>query len=264
MKSPLKWYGGKNYLAPWIISRMPKHNIYVEVFGGGASVLLQKQPAQLEAYNDIYSNVTNFFKVLRDNRQEFIEYVSLIPYSINEFNFDRPVSDEVRIAAWDFVKWRQSFAGQGKSWSCSTTRSRGGRADSVNAWRNAIEGLWDVSERLLNVQIHNEHFAKFIPRFNWTGAVIYCDPPYFGETRAAKSVYHHEMVEGEHIALLNLLNATNLATVMISGYDCDLYNDILCYENRWKKHELEIANHSSGGTSKRRMIECLWTKEGNI
>lgn len=39
---PLKWHGGKFYLAPWIIENMPPHLHYVEPYFGGGAVLFRK------------------------------------------------------------------------------------------------------------------------------------------------------------------------------------------------------------------------------
>jgi len=36
--SPLKWRSGKFYLADWIISRMPDHDHFVELYFGAGNV----------------------------------------------------------------------------------------------------------------------------------------------------------------------------------------------------------------------------------
>lgn len=65
---PLKWHGGKFYLAKRIISLMPKHIHYVEPFFGGGQVLLAKQPhGHSEVANDRNGDLMNFWRVLQDD-----------------------------------------------------------------------------------------------------------------------------------------------------------------------------------------------------
>ena len=185
-RPPLKWYGGKHYLAEWIVSHFPEHRIYLQPFGGGASVLLRKPSVEVETYNDVDLRLTRFFRVLRDHGEEFIKRVSLIPYS--KVEFDAAKADAIRVgdmenAIADFVRWRQSFAGKGQSWSFTTSRARGGMAGDVNAWWTAIEGLPHVIDRLRRVQITCQSAFEAIPKFDHEEGLIYCDPPYVHASR---------------------------------------------------------------------------------
>src|SRR5690242_12074230 len=85
IRPPVKWHGGKRYLAKRIVESFPIHRIYLEAFGGGASVLLNKPPAEVETYNDLDLRITRLFRVLRDQGDSFIRQASLIPYSQVEF-----------------------------------------------------------------------------------------------------------------------------------------------------------------------------------
>src|SRR5947209_10614539 len=117
IRPPVKWHGGKRYLAKRIIAHFPPHRIYLEPFGGGASVLLNKPPVEVETYNDLDLRITRLFRALRDHGEEFVAKVQLIPYSQVEFEDagtypERPT--EMEMAIFDFVRWRQSFGGKGK------------------------------------------------------------------------------------------------------------------------------------------------------
>lgn len=259
IRPPLKWYGGKRYLAKWIVQHFPEHRIYLEAFGGGASVLLNKPPVEVETYNDIDMRVSRFFRVLRDQGDEFIRKVSLVPYSQLEFEARKEYplgADDLEMAICDFVRWRQSFAGKGQSWSYTTGRARGGMAGDVNAWWTAIDSLPVVIDRIRRVQIICQSAFEAIPRFDHAEGLIYCDPPYVHATRSDRSAYHTEMSDDDHRKLAALLQNCKSA-VVVSGYDSPLYAAL--YDG-WRKVGMNIANHASGAKSKKRETECLWIK----
>ncbi|MDR8330627.1 DNA adenine methylase, partial [Acinetobacter baumannii] len=66
-------------------------------FGGGASVLLNKEPSRVEVYNDLDDDVVNFFKVLRNKElaKQLAEAIYLTPYSRTEFLNARADSNDM-------------------------------------------------------------------------------------------------------------------------------------------------------------------------
>ncbi len=64
LRSPILWFGGKGNMVAKILPLFPPHRIYVEPFGGGASLLMAKAPAPVEVYNDLDSGLVNLFRVL--------------------------------------------------------------------------------------------------------------------------------------------------------------------------------------------------------
>src|SRR6516225_8713937 len=84
MNAPLKWHGGKVYMAGRIIERMPPHLHYVEPFFGSGQVLFARDPKDRrlwwtertsdgripdgvsEVINDLHGDLMNFYAVLKD------------------------------------------------------------------------------------------------------------------------------------------------------------------------------------------------------
>ena len=79
------WYGGKFSHLSWLLPLLPECHHYCEPFAGSAAVLLNRPPSPVETYNDIDGEVVNFFKVLRDRREELIQAIALTPFSREEF-----------------------------------------------------------------------------------------------------------------------------------------------------------------------------------
>jgi DNA adenine methylase len=271
---PLKWHGGKHYLAARIMALMPPHLHYVEPFCGGLAVLLARDPNDRrlwlsgqarpggvsEVVNDLNGRLINFWRVLRD-AEHFPRFVrrcqatemSRAVWEEAHGGGRRP--DPVEDAWAFFVDCRQSRAGTFKGFT-SLTRSRTRRGVNGNAseWLGAVEGLAAVHARLRPVVIESMDALALIAREDGEGTLFYCDPPYLHETRATTDVYAHEMSREGHHNLLCLLCGCK-AKVMLSGYRSEMYDDLLA---GWNRHDFAIANHAAGGKKKRRMTECLW------
>src|SRR5260364_260699 len=83
----MTYHGGKWRLADWIIFHFPPHCLYVEPFGGAASVLMKKPRSLGEVYNDLDDEIVNVMRVLQDAtlRQQLAEVLSFTPYARAEF-----------------------------------------------------------------------------------------------------------------------------------------------------------------------------------
>lgn len=275
--NPLKWPGGKYYLADRIVKLMPRHVHYVEPYAGGLSVLLARDPNDSslwladtsnqrgvsEVVNDLNKNLTNFWKILQGawSNDCFLEIVRHIPFSEAEWegaeNYLNSF-DPIKRAVAFFVRCRQSLAGRMDTFaSISRTRTRGGRNEQVNAWWAAVEGLPLVIERLKNVLILNRPALEVIKSEDDKHTLFYLDPPYLHETRTTTYEYGaFEMSYDDHKALLLQLGRLK-GKFMLSGYTADLYNSF-ADKYSWKRHEFSIPNNAAGGKTKRRMTECLW------
>ncbi len=271
---PLKWHGGKRYLAEDIINRMPRHLHYVEPFAGGLAVLLRRDPADArlwleprgprsgvsEVVNDLDGQLVGFWKVLADSAlfPQLVRRLDATPVSRqlwNEAGDHVHGSDPVADAAAFFIRCRQSRSGMRNTFT-PTTRNRTRRQMNALAseWLGAIEGLADVHARLRNVIVENRPAVDLIRAEDEPSTLFYCDPPYLDQTRTSPDVYAHEMSQADHQELLQTLLACK-GKVILSGYANSLYDCLLA---GWTRHTIDIANHAAGGKEKRRMEEVLW------
>lgn len=279
LRSPIRYIGGKGNMVNKLLKFIPNHKIYVEVFGGGASLLFAKKPSKVEVYNDIDGDLVNFFRVLRDKEkfEEFYRKVCLTPYSREEFYFCRDTykecKDEVERAYRWFVMAKQSFCGDiGKnpSWGYVITTSSRNIAKIVLNWLSTIEMLPEIHQRLMIVQIENDDFRKIIPRYDTEETFFYLDPPYVPETRKGGG-YKYEMSLEDHKELVDILLKIK-GKALLSGYKHDVYRPL--EENGWIRIEINTACYAVGRTRftkilgknsaklKQPRTECLWLNYG--
>lgn len=225
----LRYHGGKWLLAPWIIDHMPAHSAYVECFGGGASVLLRKPRVQLEVYNDLDDELTNLFAVLRHNPDGLAEAVALTPFSRTEFaSAYEPADDPLERARRTLIR---SHMGHGSNGVHQSTgfRAAGMRAGTlpVHNWQRMPEVIKATAERFKGVVIENRPALDVMQMNDGPATLHYVDPPYPFGTRGAGKDYRFELSDSEHAGLLSALKSL-AGKVILSGYGCELYDDILC------------------------------------
>ena len=75
VKPPIPWFGGKQSMLSTLLPIIENitHKTFVDVFGGGGSVVFAKKPG-LDIYNDLDSGLVNFYRRLRDDFEEFYVY----------------------------------------------------------------------------------------------------------------------------------------------------------------------------------------------
>lgn len=252
----LRYHGGKWRDAGWIISHFPTHTCYVEPFGGGANVMLQKAPSPTEVYNDRCGEVVNFFRVLRTQKERLVEQVRLTPWSREEYRLSYEWHpDAVERARRFFVRSWQGVGG------VKSDNLRGWRY--VTAQRDAtiprrfldLSDLQATAERLQGVQIENDDWSAVLSRYDGSETLFYVDPPYVANTRSKshQKAYAFEMDDSDHEALLRQLCSVE-GMVVLSGYDCDLYADYVGDWNRVEKKGRTSADSTEA-------TEVLWFNE---
>lgn len=252
-----RYFGGKWKLAPWVIEHFPNHTMYVEPFGGAASVLLRKQRVPNEVYNDLDKNVVNIFRVLQDRKtaEEFRRICHLTPFSRVDFeqsyeSSSDPVVQAVRFVVRSFFGFGSKACKSHASASGFRSRRRGDNSPAVD-WANYPWFIPAIVERLRGVAVENKPADDILDRYDSHDALFYVDPPYVHSTRNVQSGgnYVHEMTNEQHQLLAARLR-TRKGMVVLSGYDCDLYRDLY---SDWKMVQREHRAEQA-----RLRTECLW------
>ena len=255
------WYGGKYSHLDWLLPLLPETIHYCEPFGGSAAVLLNRVPSPVETYNDLDSEVVNFFRVLREQKDLLIEAIGLTPFSKEELTAacSEPTKglNDLERARRFFVRARQVRTGLAQTaspgrWAHCKLTSRAGMAGAVSRWLGSVEGLSEIVQRLLRVQIENAPALEVIQRYDSPDTLFYLDPPYPHESRGDSKAYGYEMTDAEHSELAELLHHVK-GKVALSGYHCALLDRM--YSN-WSYVEGPVKKVHSVKDFRQ---EVLWT-----
>lgn len=258
MKAIIRYPGAKWGIADWIISHFPEgyeKMVYLEPFCGSGAVFFNKNPSTVETINDIDSNIVNLFRILREKPDEFRRVLEFTPYSREEYDRSyEPCDDPLEKARRFVVRTSQAIGakmGDKCGWRNHKQMKIGGTACK---WGGITETIDAAVSRLRGdtthlVQIEHMDALLLIQRYNSPDDLIYIDPPYVRSTRRSGRLYAHEMSDAKHLELIEIITKSR-AKIIISGYDCELYNSAL---SGWYKDST-----MSQTTSAAMATECIW------
>ncbi len=253
----LRYYGGKWVLAPWILSFFPPHRVYVEAFGGAASVLLRKPRSPVEVYNDLDGQIVNVFRVLQNpaSGAKLAALLQVTPFSRAEYALSFQSAEcPIEQARRSIIRSFMGFGGD----SLHTKSKSGFRGKTTNPnhhrnaaldWANYPHCIPSFVERLTGVTIEQRPAAQILKTFDAPDTLFYLDPPYVHETRGRgkRHGYEHEMTNEQHEELISLLPEVK-GMVVLSGYAHGIYDRL-----GWEKTSMEALADGA-----RARTEVLW------
>lgn len=265
---PLKRLGGKAKVRKWIIRHLPRHESYIEVFGGSAPVLMTKQRCKgQEVYNDLDGLWTNTWNCIRDHNEELADLIHATPYGREEFFRARDAIRAWRLGAIEVqslelarlhvVVVRQSFSADGGSWS---TTSFGGE-NRPRLWARLPFKLRMCLERLRGVYIEQKDYHYILQRYDDERATFYLDPPYEGvESR------YYDVNRGtgfDHHALREALESVR-GSVVVSYYEREdeAEGGVAELYRGWHRETKKVVVHA--GDKKRFETEVLYIRSSKF
>lgn len=262
VKAPFAYYGGKKKIAKWILQFVPEHCIYHEAFAGGAGLFWAKgRPrvgngdAYREVLNDTSGAIVDVFRALRDEHEDVLRLMQLIPYgeasyraSADVFSGRRKPRTVAERAAWLLFYWSCSFAGKGGGGLKRARTSENPAATWAN--KSALVHSW--ASRLSGVYIEQTDYRESLARWDSPGTLHYCDPPYVGANQGHYSGWTDEDRRDLFVAVDRLEGAA-----IVSGY-LDSWCLTFAEDRRWKVEQKTVG--VSAGREKAKRVEWIVVK----
>lgn len=252
MKSILKWFGGKYYLLKYILP-FPQHEIYIEVFGGSAVILLNKIPSRSEIYNDINERLINFWSVLKNYKEE-LKYLCNLKNNLDSRKLFEKYKEKSNDSIEDAFRFlyinHHSFSGDNNTY-------HGIGFSSLNhnhgTYLHQIEKIDKISERIQFVRIECQDFRILLNRCDHSNVFLYLDPPYIlGGKKYEKGIGGIEWNENDIKDLYIILKNLKKAKFVLSFDNKDYFN-----APNWFYQKIERINQAASTKTKNKGIEYI-------
>ena len=244
------YLGGKKFQAKWISSYFPKHETYVEPFGGAFWVYFQGNVnSNKNIYNDYNRYIANVFYCATNKRTDFVKALKSyktqirttfenIQSEITPLDYNIELGDIEMAAKYMYIELN-TFSG--------LTIDKAKFVDLKGKYKSKYTQLIDKLEnpkwqyKLENIsKVENLSYEKIIEKYDNEETLFYCDPPYFD----MEHYYTKEFGHDQHLQLVNTLKSIK-GKFVLSYYEFSELSEWLPEnEYYWIKKEFNRQNSS--------------------
>jgi len=213
----VRYYGGDSPLIAFLRQLLPEHVVYVEVFAGGASLLLSKPPSPVEVYNDINSRITNLYMCVAKYTclHKLIDLVSYMPINRELWEYARRRELEVAVPVDSMPDPMEAFYTLfSRFWGYGGTLRAfnavdlwGGKTPHAWYWYTLAFKLRDLNKRLRRVIFECDDWRRILRRYNRPHAFYYLDPPHHNARNEYQGPNVPEWTKEDFLELLDALSA---------------------------------------------------------
>jgi DNA adenine methylase len=260
VNSPFAWPGGKKNLKKTLLSLIPEHDIYVEVFAGSAKLLFAKPLSRCEVMNDLNGDVTNFFRVAKHRPAALAELFDHELVHAERFRdllrAAQPDDELHRALRFAYLAW-YSYGAKGEHFASANAKHFKGNSKIKRPLDRVRKLLDDTAARLRGVLIEQRSFEDILTRYDSPSTWFYLDPPYVHFQANGR----YKALSEEQLASLFAQLAGLKGSFLMSFDDCA---EVRALARRHRFHVRKVAVGYSLGSSEtsrsRKAAEVLISK----
>lgn len=269
----LRYVGSKIRLMPKLrpILKGMGASFIVDIFGGSGAVTMGAGFTK-RVFNDLDSDVVNFFRVLADPVMSVQMFRGLRRLPMAREMFDGLTSDyatgeksfdmmaPVPRAVAFFYRSSFAFGGKIRNGGFAASMNETDQVKEIRRYRNVLRTMSRLKEFWQGTVIENQDFETIITGYGKRdGALLFADPPYFGKER----YYTKDFSMEDHARLATAL--TRVPAAVVVTYYATPEIELLYPPDVWEHHLIEATKNSMKATAmKQRVNELVLVKRAAI
>ena len=244
-KTPLRYPGGKQKIAPFIIEILKENDLvggqYVEPYAGGAGVAIELLLSDVVSHihlNDSSPAVFSFWHSIINETEEFCRRISRASLNIDEWKKQREIlnnskkADRFDLGFAMFYLNRCNYSGILSAGVIGGLNQNGKwKMDARFSRNELIRRIEAIAEKKRYIHLRNwdaERFiVEYLPKLPLQ-TLVYCDPPYFNK---ADKLYQNHYEPKDHAHISKVIQ-NNIKQPWVVSYDCN--PSILTYYQQYK------------------------------